>query len=65
MPVEVRAQQMLDIGLNIIGYNEERVNNKSEESKNECLRRSYGALASVCSMIFRDINENKKSNNNV
>jgi hypothetical protein len=57
MPVEVTAQQMLDIGLNIIGYNEERVNNKSEESKNECFQRSYGASASVCSMIFHDLQE--------
>ena len=57
MAIEVTAAQMLALGLDLIGYNEARLANKSEEKKNECFRRAFGASALVCAIIFHDLQE--------
>jgi hypothetical protein len=57
MPILVTERQMLSIGLNAIGYNEERQRNTSQEKNEESFRRAFGATADVCSIIFRELQE--------
>jgi hypothetical protein len=57
--INITPEDMLAVGLNIIGFDPERERHVRDEVNHDRFRKAFGASPTVCSLIFHNIQQER------